>query len=91
VAVSPPQQTEAAVRRPWVRHDYDKYRRLLWKRGIKPLIARRGIAHGSDLGKTRWVVERTFAWLHTLVSRVLPHWCTAVTEREGTASGPSYV
>ncbi|MEW2426304.1 transposase, partial [Streptomyces nigra] len=21
-------------------------------------------AHGSGLGKTRWVVERTFAWLH---------------------------
>ncbi|KUM84099.1 transposase [Streptomyces pseudovenezuelae] len=45
-------------------YDFDKYRRLLWKRGIKPLIARRGIAHGSGLGKTRWVVERTFAWLH---------------------------
>lgn len=45
-------------------YDYDKYRRLLWKRGIKPLIARRGVAHGSGLGRTRWVVERTFAWLH---------------------------
>lgn len=37
---------------------FDKYRRLLWKRGIKPLIARRGVAHGSGLGKVRWVVER---------------------------------
>lgn len=45
-------------------YDYDKYRRLLWRRGIKPLIARRDVAHGSGLGKTRWVVERTFAWLH---------------------------
>lgn len=27
------------------------------------LIAGRGIAHGSGLGNTRWVVERTFAWL----------------------------
>ncbi|MER5602428.1 IS5 family transposase [Streptomyces sp. NPDC002265] len=45
-------------------YDYDKYRRLLWQRGIKPLIARRGVAHGSGLGKTRWVAERTFAWLH---------------------------
>jgi transposase len=45
-------------------YDYDKYRRLLWKRGIKPLIARRGVPHGSGLGRTRWVVERTFAWLH---------------------------
>lgn len=45
-------------------YDFDKYRRLLWKRGIKPMIARRGVAHGSDLGKVRWVVERAFAWLH---------------------------
>ncbi|MFI0960648.1 IS5 family transposase [Streptomyces sp. NPDC021080] len=45
-------------------YDFDKYRRLLWKRGVKPLIARRGVAHGSGLGKVRWVVERAFAWLH---------------------------
>jgi transposase len=45
-------------------YDFDKYRRLLWKRGIKPVIARRGVAHGSGLGKVRWVVERAFAWLH---------------------------
>lgn len=45
-------------------YDFDKYRRLLWKRGIKPMIARRGVAHGSGLGKVRWVVERSFAWLH---------------------------
>jgi transposase len=23
-----------------------------------------GVVHGSGLGKPRWVVERTFAWLH---------------------------
>jgi transposase len=45
-------------------YDYDKYRRLLRERGIRPHIARRGIAHGSGLGKIRWVVERGFAWLH---------------------------
>lgn len=45
-------------------YDYDKYRRILRRRGITPRIARRGLAHGSGLGKTRWVVERTFAWLH---------------------------
>ncbi|MGW2080573.1 IS5 family transposase [Streptomyces sp. NPDC001939] len=45
-------------------YDFDKYRRLLWKRGIKPMIARCGIVHGSGLGKVRWVVERAFAWLH---------------------------
>ncbi|WTD39548.1 IS5 family transposase (plasmid) [Streptomyces sp. NBC_01643] len=45
-------------------YDYDKYRRLLRARGITPKIARKGTAHGSGLGKTRWVVERTFARLH---------------------------
>jgi transposase len=45
-------------------YDHDKYRRLLWQRGVKPLIARRQTEHGSGLGHQRWVVERTFAWLH---------------------------
>ena len=27
-------------------YDHDKYRRLLWARGIKPVIARRGVEHG---------------------------------------------
>lgn len=47
-------------------YDHDKYRRELRKRGVRPLIARRGSEHGSGLGKERWVVERTFAWLHNL-------------------------
>jgi transposase len=45
-------------------YDHDKYRRLLWARGVKPLIARRGVEHGSHLGRERWVVERGFAHLH---------------------------
>jgi transposase len=45
-------------------YDHDKHRRELWRRGIKPVIARRGTEHGSGLGKLRWVVERTFSWLH---------------------------
>jgi transposase len=45
-------------------YDHDKYRRLVWKRGVKPMIARRQTEHGSGLGRQRWVVERTFAWLH---------------------------
>lgn len=36
----------------------------LRQRRIKPVIARRGAAHGSGLGVQRWVVERTHAWLH---------------------------
>jgi transposase len=47
-------------------YDHDKYRRELRRRGVKPVIARRGAEHGSGLGKQRWVVERTFAWLHNL-------------------------
>lgn len=38
--------------------DFGKCRRLLWQRGIKPLIGRRGATHGSGLGKVRWVVDR---------------------------------
>jgi transposase len=45
-------------------YDHDKYRREVWRRGIKPVIARRETEHGSGLGVYRWVVERTFGWLH---------------------------
>ncbi|WP_244330143.1 IS5 family transposase [Streptomyces prasinus] len=45
-------------------YDHDKYRRLVWAQGVKPVIARRGVPHGSGLGVHRWVVERTIAWLH---------------------------
>jgi transposase len=45
-------------------YDHDSYRCELWRRGVKPSIARRETEHGSGLGRWRWVVERTFAWLH---------------------------
>jgi transposase len=45
-------------------YDYDKYRRLLRARGIRHRIARRQSGHGSGLGRWRWVIERTIAWLH---------------------------
>jgi transposase len=45
-------------------YDHDKYRRELRRRGIASEIARRQTEHGSGLGRGRWVVERTFAWLH---------------------------
>nr|WP_228126103.1 IS5 family transposase [Streptomyces sp. SYP-A7193] len=45
-------------------YDHDKYRRLLWQRGIRPMIAKRGQPHGTGLGVFRYVVERTIAWLH---------------------------
>jgi len=45
-------------------YDHRPQRRALHTRGIKVEIARRKSAHGSGLGRYRWVVERTFAWLH---------------------------
>jgi transposase len=36
----------------------------LRRRKILPLIAKQRTAHGSGLGKQRWVVERTISWLH---------------------------
>lgn len=45
-------------------YDYPKCRMACTQRRIKHRIARRGIESSSHLGKHRWVVERTFAWLH---------------------------
>jgi transposase len=45
-------------------YDSAGHRRELCRRGIKPEIARQQTDHGSGLGRMRWVVERTFAWLH---------------------------
>jgi transposase len=36
---------------------------FLWQRGITPRIARPGIESGERLGRHRWVIERTRAWL----------------------------
>jgi transposase len=33
-------------------------------RHIIPFLAKRNTEHGSGLGRWRWVVERTFAWLN---------------------------
>jgi len=40
------------------------HRNQLRERGIASLLAERNTEHGSGLGKTRWVVERTNSWLH---------------------------
>jgi transposase len=45
-------------------YDSERHRDRLRQRGITPLIAYRYRGHGSGLGRTRCVVERTFAWLH---------------------------
>ena len=54
-------------------YDHDKYRRELRARRIKPEIARRQTEHGSGLGRVRWVVERTFAWLHNYKRLLVRH------------------
>jgi transposase len=45
-------------------YDSQPHRDTLAARGIDTLIARRNTEHGSGLGVTRWVIERTIAWLH---------------------------
>jgi hypothetical protein len=37
---------------------------LVRAKGIDPVIARRGTAHGSGRGQYRWVVEQAIALLH---------------------------
>jgi transposase len=44
-------------------YDASTLRRALRARGIAPRIARRGIDSSERLGRHRWVVERTLAWL----------------------------
>lgn len=46
--------------------DSDSTRWILRWLGIEPKIAKRKAAHGSGLGKVRWVVERTISWLNGL-------------------------
>ncbi len=45
-------------------YDAEAIRQGLLARHIMPLLARRNTEHGSGLGRWRWVVERTFAWLN---------------------------
>ncbi len=45
-------------------YDYARCRAALRARGITPRIARRGQDSSQHLGRHRWVVERTFAWLN---------------------------
>ena len=45
-------------------YDARAIREGLRMRGISPRLAQRYTEHGSGLGRYRWVVERTFAWLN---------------------------
>ena len=44
-------------------YDYPHLRAWLRARRITPRIARRGVENNTRLGRHRWVVERSFAWL----------------------------
>ncbi len=45
-------------------YDAEAIRQGLRSRHITPFLAKRNTEHGSGLGRWRWVVERTFAWLN---------------------------
>jgi transposase len=45
-------------------YDAEAIRRGLRARRIMPWLAKRNTEHGSGLGRWRWVVERSFAWLN---------------------------
>jgi transposase len=45
-------------------YDAASIRRGLRVRHVGPFLAKRNTEHGSGLGRWRWVVERTFAWLN---------------------------
>ncbi|MCO1660993.1 IS5 family transposase [Pseudonocardia humida] len=53
--------------------DFPRCRRYLSRRGIGVRIARRGIEDSSRLGRVRWVVERTMAWLLSFRRLALRH------------------
>jgi transposase len=44
-------------------YDYPRCRAVLRRRGIKVRIVRRGKDTGERLGRHRWVVARTLAWM----------------------------
>ena len=45
-------------------YDSQPHRHWLRSLGIASDLARRATEHGSGLGVSRWVVERTLSWLH---------------------------
>ena len=44
-------------------YDHRRCRRYLRRRGIRPRIARRMVEPSDRLGRHRWTIERTGAWL----------------------------
>ncbi|MGI4748882.1 MAG: IS5 family transposase [Janthinobacterium lividum] len=45
-------------------YDHRRRRQTCRRRGIAPRIARRGVETSQKLGRHRWVIDRTFAWIN---------------------------
>lgn len=66
-------------------YDHAALRRWIRDRGIAVRIARKGIETSKRLGKHRWVIERTIAWLfnyrrlNTRHERKANHFCAFLT------------
>ena len=65
----PPGRPGRPVRKPHLiqgdrGYDSQPHRDQLALRGIATQLARRRTLHSTGLGRTRWVVERSLAWLH---------------------------
>ena len=46
-------------------YDHRRCRAACRRRNIMPRIARRGVDNSQRLGRHRWVIERTFAWINS--------------------------
>ena len=54
-------------------YDSKRCRRECRERSVVPCITRRGIESSQRLGRHRWVVERTHAWLNRLRRLAVRH------------------
>lgn len=54
-------------------YDIPRCRRFLHRRHIKVRIARKGIEAKQKLGRHRWVIERTMAWLARFRRLTVPY------------------
>jgi transposase len=66
-------------------YNAEKLRGVLRARHISPLLAMRNRENGSGLGRWRWVIERTFAWLNQFrrLRRYEKRDCDAIQRRTG--------
>jgi transposase len=75
-AIPPIRRPSRQRRRPGKLHadkgyDYTRCRRFLHRHHIQVRIARKGIDSSQRLGRLRWVVQRTLAWLNRYRRRTI--------------------